>query len=272
MRLKGTTGFLGMMFLVLPLMGQDTAERIEQTQKLIDTREYKKAEAAAREILQEEPDNAKASCMLGISLLGQDRFKEAEASVQEILAAEPENAEANYVLGLSRLDQDKFKEAETFFLKAEKTMPATEPEEKPAPEEDQKIAPSTSFMADSIQIGLARVFMEQKQLDKAQAALSRAEKIRRHNPDLYFYRGMLDAHRKDYAAAARDMDKSIELDPRRPEAYYYSGIAYSQIKQMDKVVDRFQTFLKLAPDAPEAPKVKALLRSIRGSIPAARSV
>ncbi len=264
MKLTSIAGIFCMLVLALPLLGQDTAEKIEQTQKLIEAREYKKAEAAARQILNEEPENAKAMCMLGSSLLGQDKFKEAEASVQEILKAEPEHAEANYVLGLSILGQDKLKEAEIVLLKAEKAMPPTEPQEEISPEEAQKQkTPSTSFMSDSIQIGLARVFMGQKQLSKAETALSRAEKIRRNNPDLYFYRGMLDAHNKDYAASARNMDKTIEMDPKRAQAYYYAGIAYSQIRQMDKVVDRFQTFLKLAPDAPEAAKVKALLRNIR---------
>jgi tetratricopeptide (TPR) repeat protein len=212
------------------LPGQSTEDRMGKSRKLIEAREYKTAEAALREILSEEPANAEAGCLLGLSLLGQEKFKEAEAAL----------------------------------LTAEKELPPTATTEKAEPGRDEReTAPSTRFMADDIQIALAQAYMGQNQLNKAEAALSRAENVRRSNPDLYFYRGMLDAHRKDYAASARDMDKTIEMDPKRAEAYYYAGIAYNQIKQPDKMVERFQSFLKLAPDAPEAAKVKALLRSIR---------
>jgi cytochrome c-type biogenesis protein CcmH/NrfG len=218
-------------FVLAPLLpGQSTEDRISKSRKLIEAREYKTAEAALREILSEEPANAEAGCLLGLSLLGQEKFKEAEAAL----------------------------------LTAEKGLPPTAAPEKAAPEKDEEeAAPSTCLMADNIQIALARAYMGQNQLSNAEAALSRAEKIRRSNPDLYFYRGVLDAHRKDYAASAHDMDKTIEMDPKRAEAYYYAGIAYNQIKQPDKMVERFQSFLKLAPDAPEAAKVKALLRGIR---------
>ena len=212
------------------LPGQTTADRIGNCRQLVEAREYQKAEAAAKEILSGEPRNAEAGWLLGLSLLGQDRFKEAETA---LLAAE------------------------------EALLPPPEPDKAEPAEIQKEAVHSAGSRADDIQIALARAYMGQKSLDQAEAALARAVKIRADNPDLYFYRGTLDAQRKDYAASARDMDKSIELDPKRAQAYYYAGIAYSQIKQPDRMVERFQTFLKLAPDAPEAPKVKALLRSIR---------
>ena len=205
--------------------GQSTGDRLDQSRKLLEAGEHKAAEVSLREILSEEPAQAEAGYLLGLSLLGQERFVEAEVA---LLAAETE-------------------------------LPPKETPEAAGPEAEA----SPRFMADNIQIALARVYMGQKQLDKAEAALNRAEEVRRSNPDLYFYRGVLGAHLKNYAAAARDMDRTIEMDPKKAEAYYFAGIAYSQIKQPDKMVERFQSFLKLAPDAPEAAKVKALLRGVR---------
>jgi tetratricopeptide (TPR) repeat protein len=184
-------------------------------------------------------------------LLAEKDYKQAESVVREVLGEAPENADANYVLGLSLLGQDRFKEAEEALLKADKAASS------------EGAAPSTSPRPEAIQVGLARAYMDQKELDKAGEALARADKMKPDDPDVYYYRGMLDAHRQDYAAAARDMDKTIELDPKRAHAYYYSGIAYNQIKRPDKMVERFQMFLKLAPDAPEAAKVRALLRVVR---------
>lgn len=183
-------------------------------------------------------------------LLADKDYKQAESVVREVLDESPENADANYVLGMSLLGQGRSKEAEEALLKADKGL---------SPES----APSTGPKPEAIQVGLARAYMDQKQLDKAGEALARADQMKPDDPDVYYYRGMLDAHRQDYAAAARDMDKSIELDPKRAYAYYYSGIAYNQIKRPDKMVERFQVFLKLAPDAPEAAKVRSLLRVVR---------
>jgi tetratricopeptide (TPR) repeat protein len=183
-------------------------------------------------------------------LLADKDYKQAESIAREVLGEASENADANYLLGMSLLGQDRFKEAEDALLKADKAA-------------SSEGSPSTGPKPEAIQVGLARAYMDQKELDKAGEALARAEKMRPDDPDVYYYRGMLDAHRQDYAAAARDMDKAIELDPKRAYAYYYSGIAYNQIKRPDKMVERFQMFLKLAPDAPEAAKVRALLRVVR---------
>jgi len=220
MGLKRVAGICCVLILVLPLLGQETAEKVEKARKLLEVKDYRQAETVIR----------------------------------EVLSTAPENSEANYVLGLSLLGQDKFKEAEDAFLKAEKATPETAREGADA---------SSSPGLGAIQIGLARAYIGQKQLDKAGAALAQAEKMKPADPDVYYYRGMLDAHRQDYTAAARDMDKVTELDPKRAYAYYYAGIAYNQIKKPDKMVERFQVFLKLAPDAPEAAKVKALLRVIK---------
>lgn len=176
------------------------------------------------------------------------KFQEAETLLRRILDTEPGNAEAGYWLGLSLVELKRFDEAEQALRKAEENRP-----------EGAESMPRI----DMIRIGLARCFMERDRLAEAQAAVDEALRIKADNPEAYFYRGMLEARRKDYAASARSMDKAIELDPKNAYAYYYAGLAYNQIKRPDMVVQRLQAFLKLAPDAPEAPKVQSLLRSIR---------
>lgn len=176
------------------------------------------------------------------------KFQEAETLLRRVLDTEPANAEAGYWLGMSLIELKRFDEAEEVLRKAEENRP-----------EGAAAMPRI----DMVRIGLARCFMERDRLAEAQAALDEAVRIKADNPDAYYYRGMLEARRKDFASSARSMDKVIELDPRNAYAYYYAGLAYNQIKRPDLVVQRLQTFLKLAPDAPEAPKVQSLLRSIR---------
>lgn len=55
----------------------------------------------------------------------------------------------------------------------------------------------------------------------------------------------------------------IQADPRLPYAYYWRGQAYHRKKQIARMVDDYEAFLRLAPDAPEAPALKALLGSLQ---------
>ena len=46
-------------------------------------------------------------------------------------------------------------------------------------------------------------------------------------------------------------------------AYYWRGQAYHRTKQIARMVDDYQAFLVLQPEAPEAPALKVLLGSLR---------
>ena len=46
-------------------------------------------------------------------------------------------------------------------------------------------------------------------------------------------------------------------------AYYWRGQAYHRTKQIARMVDDYQAFLRLQPEAPEAPALKVLLASLQ---------
>jgi regulator of sirC expression with transglutaminase-like and TPR domain len=52
------------------------------------------------------------------------------------------------------------------------------------------------------------------------------------------------------------------LDKNNAYAYYYAGLAYADSGNGAKAVDTLKYFLQLAPSAPEAAKVKALIDSL----------
>jgi len=68
---------------------------------------------------------------------------------------------------------------------------------------------------------------------------------------------------RDFVAAAETLDRCIAANPRRAYAYYYAGMAYRQLDRVDLMADRFDTFVRLAPDAPERPQVETILNSLR---------
>ena len=75
--------------------------------------------------------------------------------------------------------------------------------------------------------------------------------------------GRQQLDRGQYAAAAATLDRCIAADPTRAYAYYQAGIAYRQIDRVDLMADRFETFVRLAPDAPERAQVQSVLQGLR---------
>jgi len=181
----------------------------------------------------------------GVQLYENKDFSGAERELSAVVDSQPGNLRARYYLGLSLLELERHAEAEQVFTELE----SAQGEGAPGPAQ--------------VKVGLARAQMEQKQYDRAQSNLDQALNLAPKDPEVYLYRGKLGIHRENYPAAAKELDRAIELAPKTAYAHYYAGIAYSNLRRPDKMVDHFQYFLKLAPDAPEANKVKSLLRSVR---------
>jgi tetratricopeptide (TPR) repeat protein len=76
--------------------------------------------------------------------------------------------------------------------------------------------------------------------------------------------GLARARRNDFAGAAEALDRSIETNPGFAYAYYHAGLAHNRLDRVDLMASRLETFLRLAPDAPERPEVEAILRTLRG--------
>ncbi len=67
---------------------------------------------------------------------------------------------------------------------------------------------------------------------------------------------------KLYDEAVTRMTTSIVAKKDQAYAYLWRGYAYSYQKRPDKTVEDFQTFLKLAPEAPEVAVVKQYLAGL----------
>lgn len=177
----------------------------------------------------------------GIELYNARKYADAEPVLVQAVQGDSENARAHEYLGLARLSLGKLDEAEAQLSRA------------------QELAPTS----DTVKVGLARVRIEKQQFDGAEESLKSAREINGDNPDVPLYSGALKLAKKEYQGAIVDLNDAIARKPDNAYAYYYAGIAYSALKQQDKMINSFQTFLKLAPDAPQSDKVKSLLRSVR---------
>lgn len=80
----------------------------------------------------------------------------------------------------------------------------------------------------------------------------------------FYQLGLVQARREEWAAAAASFERAALANPSFAYAYYYAGLAWSRVKQTDRVAANFERFLALAPKAPEQAAVMGIMRTIRG--------
>jgi tetratricopeptide (TPR) repeat protein len=83
------------------------------------------------------------------------------------------------------------------------------------------------------------------------------------DPYVQYELGVAHAARNDFPAAARAFDTCADAAPRFAYAYYQAGLMYDRLNRADLTVARFESFLRVAPQAPERPQVESILQTVR---------
>jgi tetratricopeptide (TPR) repeat protein len=182
-----------------------------------------------------------ASLESGIDFYRTQRYQQAEKELRAVADAEPQNADAHFYLGLTLVEMERPEQAKAAFEKAKEC----------------------ALSPDKEKVAQARLDIAGQKLDAAFATLNEAEQINSENAELYLNRGLIHANRQEFPAAVKDFEKTLALAPKYARAHYYVGRAYNRTGRPDKMVEHFQIFLKLAPDSPDAPMVRSLMRSAR---------
>ena len=171
----------------------------------------------------------------GVDLYRQGKYAEAQSELSKAVQGNPDDARARRYLGLALVEQHKPAEAREHLMKANDLDPGG----------DSKLA-------------LARMYIEQKDLDKAADLLQGAD-----GEEVNYVRGLLQFNRQQNAEAAASFEAYLKDHPNNPYAHYYAGLAYNGAKRPDKMLTHFEMFVRLKPDAPEARKVRAVLATGR---------
>ena len=100
-------------------------------------------------------------------------------------------------------------------------------------------------------------------LDEAMAAATRAVSANDGNPYAHFQLGIVASRQNNSQKAAEAFGRAAEIKPDLAYAHYYAGIANQRIKQIPKMSEHLETFLRLAPDAPERDAAAAILRTLK---------
>ena len=171
----------------------------------------------------------------GKDLYSQGNYNDAEKELRAVVEGAADNAQAHLFLGRTLLALDRAADAERHLTRANEIE-------------------STG----DTKLGLAQLYLKQKDLDKAEAAIKDAA-----GDELEFVRGQIHLARDRHEEAARDLEQAAEKQPSNAYAHYYAGLAYNNLRRPDKMMTHFEMFLKMKPDAPEARKVRSVLRSVR---------
>jgi tetratricopeptide (TPR) repeat protein len=186
----------------------------------------------------------------GVGLLNSGEYDRAESVLRKAMKSEP-NTTTQYYLGMSLLLQEKYGAALTVFNAAKSERAKASQSSRPAVPSEYQIS-----------IALARAYLGLKQYDRAWSNLESARIEDANSSEAFMYRGVYFLQQKKFKEAIADLDKAISLDPKNAYAYYYIGDAYFDTGKPDKTVEAFKMFLQLAPDAPEAPKVRARVTAL----------
>jgi tetratricopeptide (TPR) repeat protein len=111
-------------------------------------------------------------------------------------------------------------------------------------------------------IGLSGIALIASNAGEAVREADRAVAIGGSLAEAHYQRGLALSANQNMPDAAAAFDKAGDLDQSWAYPHYYAGIAYSKMKRSDLTATHFQTFLKLAPQAPERAEVQAILRTL----------
>jgi tetratricopeptide (TPR) repeat protein len=112
-------------------------------------------------------------------------------------------------------------------------------------------------------IGESGALLAEGNAGAAMEAAERAVAANRDNPYAHYQVAAVASHENNFRMAADSFGQAAELKPDFAYAHYYAGLAYQRLKNIPKMSEHFETFMRLAPDAPERSAVASILRTLR---------
>lgn len=112
--------------------------------------------------------------------------------------------------------------------------------------------------------GLALVLIGRKGYEGALENAKKAVELDAENAGAHYALGLAYAYRQDFKNAVPSLEKAITLNPDNAYGHYQLALVQYRLKRYDQTIIHFEKFLQMMPDAPEAPQVKSILKTVRG--------
>jgi tetratricopeptide (TPR) repeat protein len=113
-------------------------------------------------------------------------------------------------------------------------------------------------------VGESGVALVDGNVDDAVTAARSAVERNAELPEAQFQLGQALDAKGENAQAAGAFAKAAERSPQMAYAHYQAGMSFYKAKRVDQMAVYFENFLKLAPNAPESPAVRSIMKTVRG--------
>jgi uncharacterized protein HemY len=106
--------------------------------------------------------------------------------------------------------------------------------------------------------------LEVRRTAEAEEQFRKAIKQNAASPSAHLYLGMILLGRRELGEAERELKAAAETGgSEMARAHYYLGGLYWELKQFKKAADELETYLKLAPSAPDAARLRVTIKELR---------
>lgn len=113
-------------------------------------------------------------------------------------------------------------------------------------------------------LAYGRALLELRRTAEAEEQFRKALKKNAASPSAHFYLGMIMLGRRALEEAEREFQAAtVAGGGEAVRAHYYLGGIYWELKQYKRAADELETYLKLAPSAPDAERLRATIKDLR---------
>ena len=191
-------------------------------------------------------DAIKTAFAEGATLSNEGKYPEAIAKFEEVLKEVPKCTECWVNIGSVKSMQKDYAGAEAAFQEALKINP------------------------ESVEAynGLATVFNAQKKFKEAQAMSAEAAKRGAAaggggNADALYNQGVIAWNANDFAQASEHFAAAVKANPEHAEAHFMLGRAYLNLGKLAEAAAEFQTYVKVAPNGPNAKEAATNVEALK---------
>ena len=223
------------------------------------------ATAERLRLLEREPANAQACCVIGHAALSQSDYQKAGIWFTRASSFAPECAEAHFGLGIVHRRLSRTREALACFeqairLKADDAEALVEQAEVlnelgELEDAEDSFSLALAFEPDLYRanLGYGKFLRASGQLEKALVYLRRSAELSTASREAWFELGLTLNAAADTTAARAAYEKAIELAPDQPTAYVNLGLIYlAQLGDPARAEQLFRMATQLAPDMVES--------------------
>ncbi len=196
------------------------------------------------------PKDAKKAYDKGMEALKKKKWGDAQTNFEKAVEAYPKYATAWYELGLLRQDQGQLDMARKYF--------------------DTALQHDPKFVKPYLQIELL-TFQAQRWAELVEVT-DRIIKLDAFDyPQAYFFNSVAHFNLQDIESAEKSVREAEKLDTRHqiPKISHLLAVILAWKRDYPGAAERYRTYLKFAPDAEDAAKVRAQLEDVEKKITAA---